>query len=253
VTSLAGPDAALLARGQAARVRVAVGAALLAAFLALAHLLQLHERIPPLLEVSRGLGAKGLLVHLAAYVVAALLGLPTSPITVAAGATYGALAGFALAVPSVALASSAAFLVGRLLVRDPAALAAGSGRIARAFRAVGRGGFRLVVVLRLAPAVPFSILNFAFGATPTPLSRFALGSLVGTAPSQLGYACLGAVLAWPAGPGRTAAEVALVAAAVVVSLAALAVAAVLLKRGAEPGSRQMFTPLAGRGKRRADQ
>lgn len=220
----------LLARAHAARVRVLVGAALLAAFLVLAHALSLHERVPPFLEGARGLGAKGVLVHLAAYLVAALLALPLSPITVAAGASYGALAGTALAVPAIAVASSAAFLVGRLVARDPEALARGEGRVARAVRAVGRGGFRLVVALRLAPVVPFSFLNFAFGATPTPLAHFALGSLVGTIPSQLGYACLGAVLAWPAGPRRTAFEVALVAGAVVMSLAALAAAVEILRR-----------------------
>jgi uncharacterized membrane protein YdjX (TVP38/TMEM64 family) len=224
----------LLARAHAARVRVVVGAALLAAFLVLAHVLSLHEKVPPLLEASRGLGARGVVIHLVAYLVAALLALPLSPITVAAGATYGALAGAVLAAPAIAVASTAAFLVGRLVARDPEALAQGEGKVARAARAVGRGGFRLVLVLRLAPAVPFSILNFAFGATPTPVAHFALATLVGTAPSQLGYALLGAVLAWPAGPTRTWAEAALLGGAVLMSLGALAGAAAILRRGGKP-------------------
>jgi uncharacterized membrane protein YdjX (TVP38/TMEM64 family) len=226
------------ALAQAARVRVVVGAVLLAAFLVLAHVLSLHERVPPFLEASRGLGAKGVLIHLAAYLTAALLALPLSPITVAAGATYGAVAATAIAAPAIALSSSAAFLAGRLVTRDPEALAQGEGRLARALRAVGRGGFRLVLVLRLAPVVPFSILNFAFGATPTPVAHFALASFLGTAPSQLGYACLGAVLAWPPSPGRTAAEAALVAAALLASLGAIGAAAALLRRAtAEPSPR----------------
>jgi uncharacterized membrane protein YdjX (TVP38/TMEM64 family) len=230
VKSTAHPAEALLGRTRAARVRVAAGAALLLAVLAVAHLTSLHERVPAYLEAARGFGARGVLVHAAAYLVAALLALPLSPITVAAGATYGVLAGTLLAVPCVTLGASAAFLVGRLVVaRDPDALARGEGRIARGVRAIGRGGLRLVVILRLAPAVPFSILNFAFGATPTSLARFALGSFVGTIPSQLGYALLGAVLAWPAGGARTAAEVALVAAGVILSLGAVAVAVVLLR------------------------
>jgi uncharacterized membrane protein YdjX (TVP38/TMEM64 family) len=222
----------LLARAHAARVRVVVGAALLGAVLVVAHVLDLHARVPPLLASARGLGPAGVLVHLGVYLVAALVGLPLSPVTLAAGATYGALAGAAIAVPGITIASCAAFLVGRLVARDPDALAQGEGRLARAARAIGRGGFRLVVVLRLAPVFPFSILNFAFGATPTPLAHFALGSFLGTVPSQLGYACLGAVLAWPPGPRRSAAEAALVVAAVVMSLAALAGAAAILRRAA---------------------
>jgi uncharacterized membrane protein YdjX (TVP38/TMEM64 family) len=223
----------LLARAHAARVRVVVGAALLAVLLVLANAFSLHERIPPFLEAARGLGAKGVLVHLAAYVVAALLALPLAPITVSAGATYGVAAGVVLGAPGVALASTAAFLVGRLIAPDPAVLALDDTRTARAVRAIGRGGFRLVLALRLAPAFPFSVLNFAFGATPTPVSHFALASLVGTAPSQLGYACLGAVLAMPAGAGRTAAQAALVVGAVVLSLAALAWAIAILRGSRE--------------------
>jgi uncharacterized membrane protein YdjX (TVP38/TMEM64 family) len=228
----------LLARAHAARVRVVVGAALLAAFLVLAHVLSLHEKVPPLLEASRGLGARGVVIHLVAYLVAALLALPLSPITVAAGATYGALAGAVLAAPAIAVASTAAFLVGRVVARDPEALAQGEGKVARAARAIGRGGFRLVLVLRLAPAVPFSILNFAFGATPTPVAHFALATLVGTAPSQLGYALLGAVLAWPAGPTRTWAEAALLGGAVLMSLGAVAGAAAILRRGVRVTARK---------------
>jgi uncharacterized membrane protein YdjX (TVP38/TMEM64 family) len=115
-------------------------------------------------------------------------------------------------------------------------LAMGSGRVAQAVRAVGRGGFRLVFVLRLAPIAPFSILNFAFGATPTTLAQYALGSLVGTIPSQLGYALLGAVLAWPEGPRKTAAEVGVVVAGVLASVLSTTLAVGILRSGAKAKS-----------------
>jgi uncharacterized membrane protein YdjX (TVP38/TMEM64 family) len=217
-------------------VRAALGAGLLAAALALAHALSLDARAVAWLEGARGAGLAGVLLHAAAYVVLALLGLPVSPLTVVAGAAYGPLAGAALGVPSATLGGCCAFLLGRLVASDPHALAQGEGRVARAARAIGRGGLRLVVLLRLAPMVPFSILNFAFGATPTPLRAFAAGSFVGTIPSQLGYACLGAVLAWPPGEARTRAEVALVLGAALLSVAATAAVVRLLRRGrADPG------------------
>ncbi len=234
------PAEELLGRARAARVRVLVGAGLLATFLVLARALALHERLPVFLDAARSLGPSGVLVHLAAYVVAGLLALPLSPITVAAGATYGALAGAALGVPAVTLGGCCAFVVGRLVARDPEAFARGEGRVARTVRAIGRGGLRLVLVLRLAPVLPFSILNFAFGATPTRLSHFALGSLVGTIPSQVGYACLGAVLTWPPGQARTAAEVGLVVAAVVATLGATAGAVAMLRRA--PGGPPLDGP-----------
>ncbi|HEX9243296.1 MAG TPA: VTT domain-containing protein [Anaeromyxobacter sp.] len=210
---------------------MATGAALLAVVLVLANALSLHERIPAFLAAARGLGGWGVLVYVAAYVVGALLALPLAPVTIAAGATYGTLGGAALGVPSIVLSSACAFLVGRFVARHPHAFAIGSGRVARAVRAIGRGGLRLVLVLRLAPAMPFSFLNFAFGATPTTLAQFALGTLVGTIPSQVGYAFLGAVVTWPPGPARTLAQAALVLAAVVASVAATAGAIAILRRG----------------------
>jgi uncharacterized membrane protein YdjX (TVP38/TMEM64 family) len=224
-------DELLAARAPAFRTRALAGAALIAVLLVAGHALSLDDRARAYLEAARGAGLPGVLLHVAAYVVAALLGIPVSPLTVAAGATYGVLGGAALGVPSATLGACCAFLVGRLLVaRDPEALARGGGRVARAARAIGRGGLRLVLLLRLAPIVPFSILNFAFGATPTRLSQFALGSVVGTIPSQLGYACLGAVLTWPPGAARLRAEIALVVAAALLSAGATAGVVALLKR-----------------------
>lgn len=225
----------LLGRARNYRRRLAVGVVLLAVVLAAANALSLNERIPGFLDAARGLGAWGIAVYLAAYVAAALLAIPVSPITVAAGATYGALAGAVIGVFSVVVSGSCAFLVGRFVASHPHALAIGSGRVARAVRAIGRGGLRLVLVLRLAPVMPFSILNFAFGATPTTLAQFALGSLVGTIPSQLGYALLGSVVTWPPGPARIAAQAGLVTAAVLLSVAATTGAIAILKR-APPGN-----------------
>jgi uncharacterized membrane protein YdjX (TVP38/TMEM64 family) len=225
-----GAEQLLGAQAPALRGRALRAAFLLAAVLVAAEALSLDDRVRAYLDATRGAGLAAVVLYVAAYLGAALLGIPVSPITVAAGATWGPLAGAALAVPSATLGACCAFLVGRLVARDPEALARGEGRVARAARAIGRGGLRLVVLLRLAPVVPFSILNFAFGATPTRLSRFALGSLVGTIPSQLGYACLGAVLTWPPGPERTRAQVALVAGAVILSLGATAGVLALLRR-----------------------
>jgi uncharacterized membrane protein YdjX (TVP38/TMEM64 family) len=223
----------LLGRVRNHRRRFAIGAAVLAAVLVAANALHLDQKIPGVLEAARGLGPAGVLLFAAVYVVGALLALPVAPVTIAAGATYGTLAGTALGVPSVTLAGCCAFLVGRFLATHPHAFAAGSGRVARSVRAIGRGGLRLVVVLRLAPVVPFALLNYAFGMTPTTLREFALGTFVGTIPSQLAYAFLGAIVTWPPGPARNLAQVGLVVAASVASIAATAGAIRILRRGEE--------------------
>jgi uncharacterized membrane protein YdjX (TVP38/TMEM64 family) len=219
-------------RGRGLAVRAGVGVALLAAVLVLARLLSVDASARDWVQAARGAGPAGVLVHAVAYVVAALLGIPVSPLTVAAGAAYGPLPGAALGAGAATAGACCAFLVGRLVARDPEALARGDGRVARAARAIGRGGLRLVLLLRLAPVVPFSVLNFAFGATPTRLGAFALGSVLGSIPSQLGYALLGMVLAWPPGAARTRAELALLAGAALLTAVATAGVVRVLRRGA---------------------
>jgi uncharacterized membrane protein YdjX (TVP38/TMEM64 family) len=216
--------------GRQVAVRAAIGVAVLAAVLVLARVFSVDASARGWVEAARGAGPVGVLVHAAAYVVAALLGIPISPLTIAAGAAYGAVQGTALGAVAATAGACCAFLVGRLIARDPEALARGEGRVPRAARAIGRGGGPLVLVLRLAPVVPFSILNFAFGATPTKLGAFALGSVLGSIPSQLGYALLGTVMAWPPGPARTRAELALLVGAALLTAVASAGAVRVLRR-----------------------
>jgi len=188
VTSFADAEAA-------ARRRLLVGALVLAALAVGARLAGVERWVGPAVQALRGLGGWGVLLLALAYVPVVLLGLPVVPLGLAAGAAFGVATGAAIAIPSNALAACLPFLVGRLLVgRDPEALARGDGRIARAARVLGRGGFRLVLVLRLSWLAPFGILNYACGASPCRLRDFFLGTLLGSAPVAIGYAWAGAAV-----------------------------------------------------------
>lgn len=160
-----------------------------------AHLLHLEARLAALSSFARSHGSLGILVHVFAYLPAALLGFPVAPLTLAAGISYGPWAGTLLAVPATAFSASLAFLAGRALAKDPAQMAAGSGRIARLARAIGRGGFRLVFGLRLVPLAPWGVLNFAFGASPCRYTDFLIGTLLGSLPTAFAFAFAGSMLA----------------------------------------------------------
>ena len=141
------PVEELLGRAHAVRVRVLVGAGLLAAFLVLAHVLALHERIPVLLEGCAGGGvARGPRPPRRLPRGRRCSRCRSRRITVAAGATYG-----------VARRRGARRPLGhgRRLLRVPRrpARRAGSRRRSRAARGASRGrcapsargGLRLVV------------------------------------------------------------------------------------------------------------
>ena len=76
---------------------------------------------------------------------------------------------------------------------------------ARLRRAGGRQGFWLLVLLRLIPAVPYNLINYAFGLTGMGLSRYLLASAIGIIPGTLAFINIGDKALDPASPAFWAA------------------------------------------------
>lgn len=55
----------------------------------------------------------------------------------------------------------------------------------------GRPGFLLLVVLRLIPAVPYNLINYAFGLTAMPFRTYLLASAIGIIPGTLAFINIG--------------------------------------------------------------
>ena len=55
----------------------------------------------------------------------------------------------------------------------------------------GRTGFLLLIVLRLIPAVPYNLINYAFGLTAMPFRVYLLASAIGIIPGTLAFINIG--------------------------------------------------------------
>lgn len=154
-----------------------------------------RESFVGFLDWTAGLGAWGPIVLAAAWVPACLFFLPGSLLSLGSGFILGVPAGIAsVSVGSVAGATSA-FLAGRTLARDwVARRAMRDERFAAIDRAVGREGFKIVFLLRLSPAIPFNLLNYALGLTKVRLRDYVLASWIGMAPGTVMYVWLGSAL-----------------------------------------------------------
>lgn len=53
------------------------------------------------------------------------------------------------------------------------------------------GGFALLVILRLIPAVPYNLINYAFGLTSMSYGTYILGSAIGIIPGTLAFINIG--------------------------------------------------------------
>ncbi|HXW84355.1 MAG TPA: TVP38/TMEM64 family protein [Candidatus Binataceae bacterium] len=149
------------------------------------------------------------------YVVACVLFVPGSILTIGAGVIFGLVRGSILVSIAATAGATAAFLVGRYLARGWVSRQLEDRPRFRAIdAAVAREGWKIVLLTRLSPVFPFNLLNYAFGLTRVRLGEYVAASWIGMLPSTVMYVYIGALsgdLARSAGRRgeRTAAEWAL--------------------------------------------
>lgn len=178
-----------------ARVKLAVGLALLVLLAASSFFFPTRRWVLELAEWIRSAGAAGVAVYVTVYVAGTLVFFPGALLTLAAGFAYGPLWGTLIVWPTASAAATLAFVVGRFFARDwVAERVARRPRFAAVDRAVGHRGFRIVILLRLSPLFPFNFLNFALGVTSLKLRHYVLASILGMLPGTIMYVYLGSLV-----------------------------------------------------------
>ena len=151
--------------------------------------------LAPILEAVEDLGFWGPVALGAIYLVAPTLMVPGAVLTLGAGALFGVVTGSITVIISATLGASVAFLVGRYAARGwvQKRFVKGNDRFAAVDAAVGREGFKVVLLTRLSPLFPFNMLNYAYGLTSVSLKDYMLASFIGMMPGTVMYVYLGAV------------------------------------------------------------
>ena len=134
------------------------------------------------------------LVFMVVYILAAVLLVPGSILTLAAGFVFGLGTGLVLVSVSSTIGACLAFLIGRFFVRDwvESKLSA-MPRFGALDRAVGDKGALIVMLTRLSPIFPFNLLNYAMGLTRVKFWHYAGASWLGMLPGTALYVYLGSV------------------------------------------------------------
>ena len=195
------------------------------------------------LDWVNGLGPWGPLLFIVIYVVATVLLIPGSVLTLGAGALFGVVKGSVYVSLAATLGATAAFLVGRYFARDwVARKIATHPRFAAVDQAVASEGWKIVGLTRLSPVFPFTLLNYAFGLTRVSLRDYVIASWVGMMPGTVMYVYLGSLAQAGAGAkSRTPGQWALYG----IGLAATIAVTILITRIAQKALKQKIaTPEA---------
>jgi uncharacterized membrane protein YdjX (TVP38/TMEM64 family) len=155
--------------------------------------------------------------------------VPRTIFTVAAGLLFGAATGVVLAVTATAAAAVLAFWLVRLTGGGLVERFADRGPVVWTSRRLDRSGLLAVTSLRLIPAIPFSVLNYAAGLSGVRFGPFLLGTVLGTAPGTVALVILGDAVTGRVSP-------ALLAVSVAGGLLGTIGAAVAARRPAEAGA-----------------
>lgn len=143
----------------------------------------------------KGIGPAGSVLYAAVYIVGTALFFPGLPLTLGAGFIYGAVIGTLVVSPASVAGASLAFLIARYLARDWVTRRLKKyPQAATIDRAIEKNGFKVVVLLRLQPVLPFNMLNYALGLTSIRLRDYMLASWIGMFPATVLYVYLGSIM-----------------------------------------------------------
>ncbi len=172
--------------------RILVFALILVALLAGAFFLPLGEWITALFAWVDENRTFFWAVFIVIYIVATVLLLPGSLLTLGAGFLFGPVYGYFIVAIASVTGASCAFLVGRFFARDwVESKLSNMPRFSALDAAVAERGGLIVLLTRLSPVFPFNLLNYALGLTNVNFSTYALVSWLGMIPGTLLYVYLG--------------------------------------------------------------
>ena len=173
-----------------ARLRLVVFAALvLGLFLAAT----VSGRLPNADEVrdwGDGLGWTGPLVFIPAAACGLCLFMPGPVLAGAAGLLFGTEGGTPVALTFIVLGAVMQMLISRYLAGD-AARELLPERVKRFDRFIEERGFWAVFYMRLAPAIPYNLVNYGAGLTSLKVRAMAAGTAVGALPRTFAWVALG--------------------------------------------------------------
>ena len=154
----------------------------------------LIQTIPGLIQWIESLGIIGMSLFVLVYILACILLIPGSPLTVGAGAVFGFSKGLILVSVGSTLGAAAAFIVSRYLARGfiERKLKKNS-RFSAMDMAITREGWKIIFLARLSPIIPFFLLNYALGLTKIRLHTYIISSWAGMIPGTVLYTYVGSI------------------------------------------------------------
>ena len=154
--------------------------------------LPLDEWFTAVNEGLEGLGFWAAPAFVLGYLIATVLGLPNILLILVSGSLFGFLKGVLVASIADVLGAIACFMIGRTLARDRIKRwVEQNPKFVRIDQAVERNGWKILLLTRLSPLVPSSLLNYGFSCTKVSFWQYTFFSWIGMVPVIVFYTYFG--------------------------------------------------------------
>lgn len=156
--------------------------------LVLARYFGLDKYLKALQPWIESLGPLGPLAFIAIYVIASVMAIPGSPLTIAAGVLFGSLWGVVWVSLGSTAAAAACFLIARYIARDSIEKNMKDNKqFQKLDNLTAEQGAFIVAIVRLLPIFPFNLLNYGFGLTRVPFVTYLFWSWLCMLPGTILY------------------------------------------------------------------
>jgi len=139
------------------------------------------------------LGAIGPVIYALGYVALTVLLFPASFVTLGAGTLFGLKTGLFVALVGANLGALCSFLLARTFLRQRVTHWTLSHPKFRFLdEAIGKQGFKMVLLCRLSPIFPFILLNYFLGLTAVRTAAYVMANMLGMLPAMFLFVYIGA-------------------------------------------------------------
>ena len=133
----------------------------------------------------------GILLFIFIYVISVIFILPASWLSILAGFLYGTFVGSIVVFIAAFIGASISFFISRnFLAKRVNSLINKFSKLDLLENIVQKGGLKLIILTRLSPLFPFSLLNYFYGLNKIEYRKFSI-SLIFIAPGTFLYCSLG--------------------------------------------------------------
>lgn len=173
------------------------------------------ERINDLSNWINSFGLLAPIVFIILYLLATILFLPGTPLTLLAGIIFGPILGTIYVSLASTLGATISFIIARFMGRDFIENKLGENDLfSKIDNGVKNQGWKMVAITRLVPLFPFNAQNYIYGLTNISLPTYVLVSWICMLPATFAYVFLaGSIIA---GEGNAATTITYISVAVAI-------------------------------------